>query len=43
MLGRVGKSDRQALDTAIEVAADAVESILRRGVDATMNEVNARA
>jgi PTH1 family peptidyl-tRNA hydrolase len=43
VLKRVGGSDRQMLDIAVEIAADAVESILSRGVEATMNEVNARA
>lgn len=42
VLKRVGKADRELLDIAIEVAADAVEAILTRGVDAAMNEVNAR-
>ncbi len=43
VLSRVGKADRQALDEAIVVAADAVEQILDVGVDATMNSVNARS
>jgi len=43
VLKRVSGSDRQLLDIAVEIAADAVESILSRGVEATMNEVNARA
>jgi len=43
VLKRVSGSDRQLLDIAVELAADAVESILSRGVEATMNEVNARA
>jgi len=42
VLKRVGGSDRQLLDVAVELAADAVESILSRGVEATMNEVNTR-
>ena len=42
VLSRVGKADRQALDEAVVVAADAVEQILEIGVDATMNAVNAR-
>jgi PTH1 family peptidyl-tRNA hydrolase len=43
VLKRVGGSDRQLLDIAVELAADAVESILSRGVEATMNEVNAKS
>jgi hypothetical protein len=41
-LKRVGKADREALDVAIEVAADAVELIVSDGPDAAMNRVNAR-
>jgi PTH1 family peptidyl-tRNA hydrolase len=43
VLKRVGKADREALDVAIEVAADAVELIVSDGPDAAMNRVNARA
>ena len=43
VLKRVGGSDRQLLDIAVELAADAVESILGRGVEATMNEFNAKS
>jgi len=43
VLKRVGGSDRQLLDIAVELAADAVESILSRGVEATMNEFNAKS
>lgn len=42
VLSKVGRGDRQALDDAVVVAADAVEQILAEGVDATMNSVNAR-
>ncbi len=40
VLRRPGKKDRVELDIAIERAADAVESIMDRGVDTTMNEFN---
>ncbi len=40
VLRRPGKKDRVELDIAIERAADAVESILELGVEATMNEFN---
>jgi len=43
VLKRVSGSDRQLLDIAVELAADAVESILSRGVEAAMNEVNAKS
>ena len=42
VLSRVGRADREQLDIAVEIAADAVESILTAGVDATMNAVNSR-
>lgn len=42
VLKRVGKADREALDVAIELAADAVEMIVSDGADAAMNRVNAR-
>ena len=42
VLKRVGKADRELLDIAVEIAADAVESILTDGVDAAMNVVNSR-
>ena len=35
-----GKKDRTELDVSIEVAADAVESILREGVSAAQNRFN---
>lgn len=43
VLRRVGRAERELLDIAVEQAADAVEAILTRGVDAAMNEVNARS
>jgi PTH1 family peptidyl-tRNA hydrolase len=42
VLKRVGKADRELLDIAIEIAADAVELIVSDGPDAAMNRVNAR-
>lgn len=42
VLRRPGKAERTELDIAIELAADAVESILTQGIEATMNTVNAR-
>ena len=43
VLKRVGKADREALDIAVELAADAIELIVRDGPEAAMNRVNARA
>jgi PTH1 family peptidyl-tRNA hydrolase len=42
VLSRVSKRDRDALEVTIEEAADAVETILRDGVDAAMNRYNTR-
>lgn len=42
VLKRVGKADRELLAIAVEIAADAIESIAGEGTDATMNRVNAR-
>lgn len=42
VLKRVGKADRDALDIAVEIAADAIELIVSDGVDAAMNRVNTR-
>ena len=42
VLRRPSKTDREALDVAVEVAADAVERILADGAEAAMRIVNAR-
>lgn len=42
VLKRIPKAERLLLDVAVEEAADAVESIIANGVDATMASVNAR-
>ena len=42
VLARPGGEARAALDVAVQVAADAVETILRDGADAAMHAVNAR-
>jgi peptidyl-tRNA hydrolase, PTH1 family len=42
VLKKVPKAEREFLDVAVQVAADAVEAIAARGVDAAMAEVNAR-
>ena len=42
VLKKVGKSDRELLAVAVEIAADAVELIVAEGSDAAMNQVNAR-
>ncbi len=42
VLHRVPKAERTLLDEAVVVAADAVESLAARGIEPTMNEVNAR-
>jgi peptidyl-tRNA hydrolase, PTH1 family len=41
VLGRFSKVEREIVDVALQRAADAVEQILRDGVDATMTAVNA--
>jgi PTH1 family peptidyl-tRNA hydrolase len=43
VLKKVGPADRTELDIAVQVAADAVESILANGFEATMNQVNSRS
>ncbi len=43
VLSRVGKREREEMAVTIELAADAVESIAREGVDAAMNRYNTRA
>ena len=40
VLRRISKSDRTQLDVSVQVAADAVESIITDGVDAAMNRFN---
>ena len=40
VLKRPGKAERASLDVAVEVAADAVESIVRDGFERTMNRLN---
>jgi PTH1 family peptidyl-tRNA hydrolase len=42
VLRRPGKADKEALDVAVEIAADAVEAILDKGPEAAMNEYNTR-
>jgi PTH1 family peptidyl-tRNA hydrolase len=42
VLKRVSKRDRRDLDVAVHEAADAVELIVSEGIDAAMNQVNAR-
>ncbi len=42
VLKRVSRSERAELDVVVEEAADAVEAILAVGVEAAMNQVNAR-
>lgn len=40
VLSRIGKAERELLDVAIARAADAVESLVTRGLEPTMNDVN---
>lgn len=42
VLKKVSKADREALNEAVETAADAVELIVTEGPEAAMNRVNAR-
>lgn len=41
VLKRFGKTERAAIDVTLEQAADAVELIVRAGIDAAMNSFNA--
>ena len=43
VLRRPSKADKDALDVAVEVAADAVEAILDEGPEAAMNRFNTAA
>jgi PTH1 family peptidyl-tRNA hydrolase len=43
VLRRPPKADKDALDVAVEVAADAVEAIVEEGPEVAMNRVNTRA
>ena len=40
VLKRAGRAERDALDIAVQVAADAVEAIAAEGLERTMNRVN---
>ena len=40
VLSRPSRRDREALDVAVQVAADALEIVFARGPEAAMNEVN---
>jgi PTH1 family peptidyl-tRNA hydrolase len=40
VLNKFGKRERAEVDVTVEQAADAVETILREGVDAAMNRFN---
>ncbi len=42
VLRKPSKADREALDIAVDRAADAIELMVEEGVDATMNEINRR-
>ena len=42
VLRRPGAADRELLDVAIVVAADAVESLAENGIEVTMNRVNSQ-
>jgi peptidyl-tRNA hydrolase, PTH1 family len=42
VLKKVPKAERELLDVAVQIAADAVEAIAAKGVDAAMADVNAR-
>ncbi len=43
VLGQFAPFEREAIDHALEVAADAVECWVREGVDTAMNRINRRA
>ncbi len=41
VLGRAARAEREALEVAVEVAADALELIADQGAEAAMNRFNA--
>jgi peptidyl-tRNA hydrolase, PTH1 family len=43
VLSKVSPAERELLDVAVQIAADAVEIILRDGVDAAMRDINGRS
>lgn len=43
VLSRFGKREREAVDVTLELAADAVETIVADGVDVAMNRFNTRS
>ncbi len=43
VLKRFGKAEREHIDVTLELAADAIESIIDVGVDPTMNRYNTKA
>lgn len=43
VLARFGKREREAVDVTLELAADAVETIVADGVDVAMNRFNTRS
>jgi PTH1 family peptidyl-tRNA hydrolase len=42
VLRRPGKAEREELDVSVQIAADAVELLLEKGIAAAMNDVNGR-
>jgi PTH1 family peptidyl-tRNA hydrolase len=40
VLGRPGKREQEVLDVSVEIAADAIWTIVEQGPDVAMNEVN---
>lgn len=42
VLNRIPKRERETLDVAVQVAADAVELIIEQGIDAAMQDIHAR-
>jgi PTH1 family peptidyl-tRNA hydrolase len=42
VLSRLGKAERDALDVAVQIAADAVEVLVGEGPDAAMRQFNSR-
>ena len=42
VLSRLGKAEREALDVAVEIAADAIEVLVGMGADVAMQQFNSR-